>query len=182
MHVGPEILKKEKYGTKIDCWALGVVVYTIIGGCPPFYANDNQSIFKQILKGDYDFDDAEMWGHITQDCMDMIKGLLTMDQKERWSTQQVLDCAWMSDDPAMLRRHSLTPNLIKLREFNARSKFKSVVHALKFAKSLPSFCEDKASEPSRDSIVHNPSQGAIVGMDDELRALAKSMEDEELRI
>ena len=65
MHVGPEILKKEKYGTKIDCWAMGVVVYTIIGGCPPFYAKTNQAIFQQILNAEYDFEDEEMWGHIT---------------------------------------------------------------------------------------------------------------------
>ena len=98
----------------------------------------------------------------------MIKGLLTLDQQKRWSTQQVLDCEWMKDDPVMLKRHSLMPNLIKLREFNARSKFKSVVHALKFAKSLPSFCEDKASARHRDS---------IVGMNDELAALAQAVED-----
>lgn len=65
MHVGPEILKKEKYGTKIDCWAMGVVVYTIIGGRPPFYAQNNQAVFQKILKVEYDFDDEEMWGHIT---------------------------------------------------------------------------------------------------------------------
>lgn len=65
MHVGPEILKKEQYGTKIDCWAMGVVVYTIIGGCPPFYAKNNQAIFQKILKAEYDFEDEEMWGHIT---------------------------------------------------------------------------------------------------------------------
>ena len=117
--------------------------------------------------------------------MNMIKGLLTLNQKERWSTQQVLDCAWMKDDPAMLEPHSLMPNLIKLREFNARSKFKSVVHALKFAKSMPTFCETKASALSRDSIlVRNPNQKAsphrdsIVGMDDELAALAQAIEEE----
>lgn len=115
----------------------------------------------------------------------MIKGLLTLNQKERWSTQQVLDCAWMKDDPSILEPHSLMPNLIKLREFNARSKFKSVVHALKFAKSMPSFCENKAAAMSRDSILHNPNQKAsphrdsIVDMDEELAALAQSIEEDE---
>ncbi|CAB9523201.1 MAP kinase-activated protein kinase 2 (Fragment) [Seminavis robusta] len=152
MHVAPEILTKTPYGTSVDCWALGVVIFTCIGGYPPFYGNNNQETFKKILKGEFEFTE-ESFGHITQDCQDMITGLLTMDMKDRWSTQQCLDCAWMKDDPKMLKRNSLLPNLKKLAEFSAKRKFKGVVNAVKFARKLSSFEEVAASSMHDESEV-----------------------------
>jgi calcium/calmodulin-dependent protein kinase I len=150
MHVAPEILLKSPYGTCVDCWALGVVMFTTIGGYPPFYDSNNQGIFRKILKGEFEFKE-DSWGDITQDCKDMITGLLTKDMKARWTTQQCLDCAWMYDDPVELRRHSLLPNMKKLMEFSARRKFKGVVTALKFAMLMPNFEEDSASQLNPDS-------------------------------
>ena len=124
MHVAREILLKTPYGTCLDCWALGVVMFTCIGGGrPPTDDNNNQGIFKKVLKGEFEFGE-ESWGHITQGCKDMIAGLLTKDMKERWTTQQSVACAWMQDDPSLLRRHSLVPNLKQSTEFCAKRKFK----------------------------------------------------------
>lgn len=117
-------------------------MFTIIGGGPPFYGETNQETFKKILAVNYEYEE-DSWCEITQDCKDMINGLLTKDMKERWSTQQCLDCAWMKDEPKKLRRCSLLPNMKKLMEFNARRKFKSAVKALNFADAInPDFkCE-----------------------------------------
>jgi serine/threonine protein kinase len=151
MHVAPEILTKTPYGTSVDCWALGVVMFTIIGGAPPFYGNTNQETFKKILAGDFQYDE-EFWGEITQDCKDMINGLLTKDMKERWTTQQCLDCAWMHDAPKQLRRCSLMPNMKKLMEFNAKRKMKAAVQAVNFASTLSGFCENLASQMNDESM------------------------------
>jgi len=152
MHVAPELLRKESYTCKLDSWALGVVMFTTIGGYPPFYDGNNQGIFKKILKGEFEYD-PQYWGHVSQDCKDMISGLLTMDVDKRWSTQQCCDCQWMKDDPVQLRRTSMMVNVKKLREFNAKRKFKGVVHALQFAKRHLSFDHQEASAPHRESIL-----------------------------
>ena len=144
MHVAPEILTKTPYGTKVDCWALGVVMFTIIGGKPPFWADNNQAVFKKILAGTFEYE-TDSWEGITQDCKDMINGLLTKDMKERWSTTQCLECDWMKDDPVQLRRTSLLPNMKKLMEFNARRKFKSAVQAINFASTMPTFATGLAA-------------------------------------
>lgn len=154
MHVAPEILTKTPYGTSVDCWALGVVMFTIIGGAPPFYGESNQATFKKILAVDYEFYE-DYWGEITDDCKDMIKGLLTKEMKDRWTVQQCLDCAWMNDAPKKLRRASLLPNMKKLMEFNAKRKMKAAVQALNFATSMPGFDGDVASAMHDESVVES---------------------------
>jgi len=54
-------------------WALGVIHFTLIGGYPPFYTESNQKTFQRILKADVKFDDL-YWGHVSQDCKDLILG------------------------------------------------------------------------------------------------------------
>jgi len=128
-HVAPEILKNVAYGTKVDMWALGVIHYTLIGGRPPFWAPDKQATFQKILKREFKFTN-DLWGHVSTECKDMIKGLLTLDPKERWSAQQALKCKWMSSDAAELDSHSLHKNQEQLRSFRAKEKLKAAVYAL----------------------------------------------------
>jgi serine/threonine protein kinase len=103
---------------KVDMWALGVIMFTMVGGYPPFFAATNKELFPKILHAKFDYDD-DSWGEIHQDCKDMIKGLLSINPQERWSCQQVLECQWMKDDAAELRRVSLLTNQSKLQQFNA---------------------------------------------------------------
>jgi serine/threonine protein kinase len=110
-------------------WALGVIMYTIIGGCPPFYDSTNQGTFGKILAGEFTFDD-ENWGHISGDCKDVIRNLLVLDPKKRWSTEECLDSRWMKGDPSVLSSISLRPNQLRLQDFRAKQKMKAAVYAV----------------------------------------------------
>ena len=44
-------------------WALGVVAYILMSGCPPFYHDNDEIIKKKIKTIDYNFDDEEWWGN-----------------------------------------------------------------------------------------------------------------------
>jgi len=93
---------------------VGVIAYTLIGGYPPFFADNNRDLFALIMKADYDFEESS-WGHVTEDCKELIAGLLQIKQADRWSADQVLDSQWMKDDPKMLMDSSLAHNLPNLR-------------------------------------------------------------------
>ncbi|CAB9502563.1 MAP kinase-activated protein kinase 2 (Fragment) [Seminavis robusta] len=131
-HVAPEILKNESYGTKVDMWALGVIHYTLIGGRPPFWAQEgNQATFQKILKRDFKFTD-DLWGHVSDDCKDMIRNLLLLDPKQRWSADDVLKCKWIAEsDASELDQHSLAVNQEKLKLVGAaKEKVKAATYAL----------------------------------------------------
>jgi polo-like kinase 1 len=53
-YVAPEILeKKNGHSYEVDIWSLGVVIYTMLFGVPPFDANDEKVIYKKIKTNSY---------------------------------------------------------------------------------------------------------------------------------
>ena len=52
--MAPEILEGRKYDYAADMWSIGVIMYIIIGGYPPFYEDNQNLLFKKIKRGDYE--------------------------------------------------------------------------------------------------------------------------------
>ena len=44
-YVAPEIIGNFGYDSKVDCWSLGVILYVMLCGYPPFYAEENNELF-----------------------------------------------------------------------------------------------------------------------------------------
>ena len=40
LYMAPELVREESYDSKVDIWAAGVVIYTMLSGNPPFYGAD----------------------------------------------------------------------------------------------------------------------------------------------
>jgi calcium/calmodulin-dependent protein kinase I len=53
-YVAPEILEGVPYGTSSDMWSIGVIVYILLGGYPPFIEQDQKKLFFRIRKGEYE--------------------------------------------------------------------------------------------------------------------------------
>ena len=54
-YVAPEILEQRPYGKACDYWSIGVVLYILLCGFPPFYDEDNMLLFEKIKHGRYSF-------------------------------------------------------------------------------------------------------------------------------
>jgi len=44
-YIAPEIVKSKPYGLECDNWSLGVILYVLLSGSPPFYGNSNEETF-----------------------------------------------------------------------------------------------------------------------------------------
>lgn len=78
-YVAPEVLGSERYDISCDIWSLGVIMYILCCGYPPFYSTHGQPISpgmkRRIKAGEYTFPEAE-WSRVSQDAKTLIKGML----------------------------------------------------------------------------------------------------------
>lgn len=98
-YAAPQILGPEKYDKSCDIWALGVIMYIMLVGFPPFYSKHGQPISpgmkQRIRSGQYSFADPE-WRNVSQMAKDLITGMLKTNQDERLTIDQVLKSKWIS--------------------------------------------------------------------------------------
>lgn len=66
LYVAPEVLEG-KYGPEVDIWGLGVIMYYILCGEPPFMGNTQIEVFEKVRKGDLKFN-QDVWQNISAGC------------------------------------------------------------------------------------------------------------------
>jgi len=140
-YVAPEILEGVAYDTKSDMWSLGVIVYILLGGYPPFIEQNQRELFRKIRKGQYEFHE-EYWGAVSDEAKDLISSLLTVQPSKRLSASESLRHKWMVQDASVLEEQDLGTNLSELRKYNAKRKFKAAVHTVIMANKMTSLGED----------------------------------------
>jgi serine/threonine protein kinase len=72
-----------------------VILYILLCGFPPFYHESTAALYKQIKKGQYDFPDP-YWEQISDSAKDLVRKLLTVDPKQRYTAEQVLKHPWIA--------------------------------------------------------------------------------------
>lgn len=128
-YMAPEIVGKKLYGKPVDMWALGVVLYILLCGYPPFYHENQQKLTELIRRGHYAFH-PQYWGHVSEDAKDLIARLLDIEPMTRLTVDQALEHAWFQQEEEVLEQKNLTTGLNQLRKFQARKKFRAAIKAV----------------------------------------------------
>ncbi|CAK0812573.1 unnamed protein product, partial [Prorocentrum cordatum] len=84
------------YGKQVDMWGMGVILYILLSGAPPF---EEEGLYDQICQGMYEFD-AEQWAEVSLAARLLVQQLMTVDPKDRLDVQQTLQHAWLRHDGA----------------------------------------------------------------------------------
>ncbi|KAI3924605.1 hypothetical protein MKW92_029472 [Papaver armeniacum] len=102
-YMAPEVLKRN-YGPEVDVWSAGVILYILLCGVPPFW--------------------ADPWPKVSDNAKDLVKRMLDPDPKKHLSAQEVLDHPW-------LQNAHKAPNVSlgetvksRLKQFSMLNKFK----------------------------------------------------------
>ena len=94
LYMAPEIVKSQKYDTKIDIWSLGVIAYIMIAGHPPFLGRSKEEIFIQVTTQPIIYTDGA-WVKKTKQCKNFIKKCLTRDPRLRPTAHDLLNDDWI---------------------------------------------------------------------------------------
>lgn len=97
-YVAPEILANKGYDSPaVDMWSVGVILYIMLCGFPPFYEPELPALFDSILKARYDFP-SPWWDEISDGAKNLVKGCLIVKPDKRLTAKQVLDNAWVQGE------------------------------------------------------------------------------------
>ncbi|KAJ6948558.1 hypothetical protein NC651_002782 [Populus alba x Populus x berolinensis] len=123
-YIAPEVLKR-RYGPEADVWSVGVMLFILLSGVPPFWAESEHGIFNAILRGHIDFT-SDPWPSISPQAKDLVRKMLTSDPKQRMTAIQVLGHPWIKEDGEAPDTPLDNAVLSRLKQFKAMNNFKKV--------------------------------------------------------
>ncbi|CAI5484288.1 unnamed protein product [Closterium sp. Yama58-4] len=87
-YIAPEVIAGS-YGTPADVWSAGVVLYVLLAGVPPFWAETEAGVARAIKEAEVGFK-GSAWRGLSEEGKDLILKMLDRDQKRRVSAQEAL--------------------------------------------------------------------------------------------
>lgn len=121
-YVAPEVLRRN-YGKEIDVWSAGVILYILLSGVPPFWAETEKGIFEEILKSRLDLE-SPPWPSISHGAKNLIRRMLTVDPKKRITADEALEDPWLREDGEASDKPLDNAVLIRMKQFRAMNKLK----------------------------------------------------------
>jgi calcium-dependent protein kinase len=122
-YVAPEIINGH-YGPECDIWSLGVILYLLLVGYPPFRGDNKTQIFKKVLKAKYSLKEKE-FETISKEAKDLITKLLNPDVKKRITAAQAMEEPWFNIMMHSANERPLDPQIIRrLNTYKSQSKLR----------------------------------------------------------
>merc|ERR1719460_2395971 len=122
-YVAPQVLAG-KYDCASDLWSLGVIMYVVLCGYPPFYGETDADVLAKVRLGNFSFNAAD-WKNVSEDAKNLIRMLLKMNPRDRYTAEQALNHEWIKEKAPKANKVSLQTNFVdNLRGFRSQNKFK----------------------------------------------------------
>lgn len=103
-YVAPEVFDSRKYDKACDIWSLGVIMFILLSGNPPFYSYHGHSMSpgmkRRIKTGRYQFE-GNVWRNISVEAKDLIKGMLQTDPDKRLTIDEIMKNKWISENTSV---------------------------------------------------------------------------------
>ena len=131
IYCSPEVINN-LYDEKSDEWACGVLMYILLCGEPPFTGETEEEIFKNIKRGKFSFSQPQ-FNNVSDNCIDLIKKLLTSNKKYRIKASDALKHPFFTENynPNIAMANNMDKNLLKrlLEVKKLPSKFHELIEA-----------------------------------------------------
>ena len=105
MYMAPEIINKQDYDIKSDLWSVGIILYEMVYGHVPFNVGTFIELIKKINSNNIDFSNKKI--NLSEECLDLMKSLLTKNPKKRIEWSQFFNNKWFLNDELLKQENNL---------------------------------------------------------------------------
>lgn len=90
-YAAPEMIlgETEYFGSRVDCWSVGVILYVMVCGFLPFEDPNQEKLYKKIIEGKY-----ALPSFVSEPCKDLIRKLMNTDQEKRYTLAEIKCHPW----------------------------------------------------------------------------------------
>jgi len=136
-YIAPEVLLNKGHGKPVDWWTLGILVYEMIVGYPPFVDEDPMGIYQKILAGKVYFPK-----YFDKNAKALVKKLLTADLSKRYGN--------LKDGPMDILKHAWfsSLNFAELEEFKVPAPYKPAMKGDNDVSNFEDIPESKDVSPA----------------------------------
>jgi calcium-dependent protein kinase len=120
-YIAPEVFKNY-YNEKADIWSIGIILYTMLCGHPPFRGNKEEDIKKKILTGKVEYLPKD-FDKVSKEAIEFVSELLNYTPNKRPNCEEALNNIWITK---MLRTNA-QDNILDNKIIQNLIKFQSVV-------------------------------------------------------
>ena len=88
-YMAPEIILARRHEFAVDYWALGIMIFEMLSGVPPFHGDTEADTFRRIMCGDIHWSELEL--EISPEARDLITKLLIHDPTKRLGAKSITE-------------------------------------------------------------------------------------------
>lgn len=123
-YVSPEVLAGD-YDEKCDIWSMGVILYILLCGDPPFNGPNDNEIYRRIKAKKFTFSNS-IWKNISEQAKELIVWMLSEPNK-RPTAEEVYKHSWVQDLAPDSKEAILKLNVNTLKQYGNTNKLKKAV-------------------------------------------------------
>ena len=116
-YMAPEIHLDKGYDSKVDMWAVGIILYNMLSGKQPFSGDNEKILVNKVINEEINFNYG-CWSTIGNDCKNLIKILLSKNPQERPTAFEAKNHSWILtrtknyNDPTVAYKFNPKPELL----------------------------------------------------------------------
>ena len=138
-YIAPEVLLNKGHGKPVDWWTLGILIYEMIVGQPPFCDEEPMGIYQKILAGKIYFPK-----YFDRNAKALVKKLVTADLSKRYGnlkagSDDIIKHKWFADidQDKMLKGEMKSPYQINVKDENDVSNFENIPDSAELPPAVP---------------------------------------------